>query len=71
MNKLTSTRAVRAAFWRDNPTLKRRKTAYKGRIITAPQNMQPCDTRMAFVDYIDRLQRDGIISDRLAQSITL
>jgi hypothetical protein len=29
------------------------------------------DTRVAFADYIDALHRGGLISDRMADSITL
>jgi hypothetical protein len=35
------------------------------------QNKQPADIRMAFVDYVDMLSRDGTISEQLAQRVTL
>ena len=31
----------------------------------------PCDTRCAFVDWIDGLQKDGVISAALAYRVTL
>ena len=64
----TSQEQVRAAFWDTFPDLTRR-TGPRGR--TLPQNQQPADTRMAFVDYVDRLHRDGMIADKLAQRVTL
>lgn len=35
------------------------------------QNILPANVRMAFVDYVDSLQRDGTISEELAASVTL
>ena len=35
------------------------------------ETMHVADTRCAFVDWLDQLHRDGLISDRLAQSATL
>jgi len=35
------------------------------------QNNQPCDTRCAFVDFVDTLCRDGAIDQKLAQRVTL
>jgi hypothetical protein len=35
------------------------------------QNELPADLRMAFVDYVDSLARNGEISERVAQSVTL
>lgn len=53
---------VREAFWNDHPNAERRP----GR-----QNNQAADTRMAFVDYVEMLARSGIISEALAQKVTL
>ncbi len=64
----TSQEQIRAAFWDTFPELAR-STGPRGR--TLPQNQQPADTRMAFVDYVDTLHRDGMIADKLAQRVTL
>ena len=69
MNVPTSQAAVRAAFWRDHAGLVVRRKGARGR--TLHQNLQPADTRVAFVDYVDSLQRDGIISEALAFRVTL
>lgn len=53
---------VREAFWNAHPNAERRP----GR-----QNAQAADTRMAFVDYVDMLARNGAISEELAQQVTL
>lgn len=59
---------LRADFWREHSHLVC-KTNARGNPLS--QNLQPCDTRVAFVDYVDRLARSQSISDRLAQSATL
>ena len=64
----STTAQVRAAFWRAHPNLPCNLVAGK---IRAAQNFQPADTRAAFVDYVDQIARDGIISDALAQKVTL
>lgn len=66
-DRITSAKAVRAAFWRDHPGLSRKKIPnYSGN-----GTMYVTDTRVAFTDYVDMLSRDGRISQRLAQSVTL
>lgn len=35
-----------------------------------PQNSQPADTRIAYVDYVDMLARNGQISETLASKAT-
>jgi hypothetical protein len=35
------------------------------------QNDLPCDVRIAFIEYVDHLARNGDISPRMAESITL
>jgi len=35
------------------------------------QNDLPCDLRCAFVDYVDHLQKNGDISETLANRVTL
>lgn len=59
----TTQAQVRAAFWEAHHFYKRHAGW--------TQNQYPTDTRVAFVDYIDYLRRNGDISDALAQRITL
>ena len=59
---LTTQAQIRQAFWRDHPNLPRKP---------GNQNAQPADTRAAFVDYVDLLQRSGEISEALADRVTL
>lgn len=56
---------VRTTFWEAHPQFKNqyRKT-YK-------QNQYHCDIRCAFVDFVDYLQKDGIITENLANRVTL
>ena len=74
---LTTQSQVRAAFWRDldanAPEIFARRHFANGRTrpVLAPQNYQPADIRMAFVDYIDLLARSGEISQALAARVTL
>jgi hypothetical protein len=62
-DRLTREAAVRAAFWRENPGAVR----VRGK----RQNDQPCDTRCAFVDWLDSATRAGRVSERLAFRVTL
>ena len=55
-------RGLRAEFWRQHHYYPRRPGGH---------NRQTADTRMAFVDWIDSLQRDGQISEALAQRAAL
>lgn len=67
MNKLTTQKQVRDAFWDAHPDLSRKKiTDYSG-----DGTMYTTDTRSAFVAFVDDLNRDGIISDALANRVTL
>ncbi len=59
----TSHKALRAEFWRQHPTHKRNRGK--------PHNLQPCDTRCAFIDFVDAMERNGRISSNLAQRATL
>lgn len=64
---VTTQKQVRAMFWSAHPEADRRKIrdhSGKGRMYKA-------DTRMLFVDYVDALQRSGMISATLAQRVTL
>lgn len=57
---------IRNAFWQTFFVEGKPREYYGKR-----QNDLPVDLRMAFVDYIDGLRRDGIISDKLAARVTL
>ena len=59
---------LRTDFWEQHPHLVCRLNS---RGNPKRQNEQPCDTRAAFVDYVDQLARSGSISEKLAQSATL
>jgi hypothetical protein len=69
---MTNQKQIRAAFWEAFPDLPRRRYRYSWnpRDKTA-ELVFPIDTRCAFVDYLDQLQRDGIISESLANRATL
>jgi hypothetical protein len=64
---ITNQRELRAAFWRDNPGADRRTIPdYSGQ-----GRMFRTDTRVAWCDYLDSLQRSGVISADLADRATL
>lgn len=65
---ITNQKQLRKEFWSTFPELVCR-TNRKGNPL--PQNAQPADTRMSFVDWIDQLERNGQISSELAQRATL
>jgi hypothetical protein len=56
----TTQKQIRAAFYADHPTIKRR-----------PQNEHDATIRTAFCEFIDYLHRDGKISDALVRRATL
>lgn len=65
--KIQSMRALRAAFWRENPRASRRLIpSYDG-----AGRMYCTDTRAAFCEWLDSAARDGRISENLAQRATL
>lgn len=65
--KITTEKELRKAFWRDHPTLPRRKiTNYSGN-----GRMYRTDTRCAWSDYKAALSADGVISQELADRATL
>ena len=57
----------RAAFWRDNPQIDRKKIKNH----SGNGTMYKTDTRVAFSDYVDAASRGGRITQQLAQRITL
>lgn len=60
---MTTQAQIRAAFWDAFPQFTR-----KGR---QTQNQYPTDIRVAFVDFVDSLNKNGQISESLAQRVTL
>lgn len=67
MANITTQKALRAAFWRDNPGASRKLiTDYAG-----TGRMHCTDTRAAWVNYIDAQCRAGIISPEFAARATL
>ena len=70
MYTYTTQSQVRAAFWRDyeqhHGISKRKIRNYSGN-----GTMYNTDTRCAFVDYVDALARNGDISSKLAERVTL
>lgn len=71
MNKprITTQRELRREFWETFPTLKAtRKFTYVG---IRGVWYWPTDTRVAFVNWLDGLARDGEVSEALAQRATL
>lgn len=64
---ITNQRELRAEFWRAHPNLPRRRIRdYSGKGL-----MYPTDTRVAWVDWLDAMQRNGDISSDLADRATL
>lgn len=70
-NQITDEDDLRAAFWDAHPELALlpRRDGRDPRDVR--QNSQPTDTRCAWVEFIDAMQRSGEISDDLADSATL
>jgi hypothetical protein len=66
----TTQQQVRAAFWEAHRGVSgitpRRITNYAGN-----GKMHNTDTRCAFCDYVDALSKNGEISQKLAQRVTL
>jgi len=56
-------REVRSSFWFANPQF--------NRVSGRTQNQYPDEVRTAFVNWVDALQKDGWITNNLADSITL
>lgn len=69
MNRITSQRALRAAFWAAHPRFA--EQAREAGILGKRQNHHCATVRCAFVDWIDGLQREGVISSALADRATL
>lgn len=64
---ITTQRELRRAFWRQHPTLPRRRLKnYLGTGL-----MHCTETRSAFVDWLDALAKNGEVSYELALRVTL
>lgn len=64
---LTTQKEIRAAFWAAHPTLSRVKI----RDYAGTGRMHVTDTRCAFCDFVDYLQRTGQITEAMADRVTL
>ena len=62
---LTNQKAIRKLFWEYNPQCSKKK------VTCGSKKVYPCDTRMTFCDFIERLRRDGHISEKMCYKITL
>ena len=66
--QITTQQEIRRLFRQENPQLSFKKIAdYRGKHAA----MYPCDTRCAFVDFVDSLARGNQISEALAFRATL
>lgn len=66
---LTTQKQVRAAFWQDHPSFDHQ--AREAGIRSKRQNEHCATVRCTFVDYVDVLEKNGEISEALAQRVTL
>lgn len=66
---ITTQKQVREQFWASFPSLDHQ--AREAGTRSKPQNEQHADTRVAFIDFVEWLHRDGRISDALANRVTL
>ena len=64
---ITTQRQIRRAFWNENKGALMHRRIVK----TGDHQDYPTDTRIAFVDFVDNLARNGQISEALAQRVTL
>ena len=63
---MTTQKQIKQAFWQTF-FVEGRPAEYKGKT----QNDLPVDIRMAFVDFVDSLSKDKVISEKLASRVTL
>ena len=69
---MTNQKQIRAAFWEAYPTANRKKYPARDWTREDKSRRDYCtDTRCAFVDFVDHLNRSQIISDQLASRATL
>ena len=69
MSAYTTQRQVRAAFWDAFPSFDHQ--AREAGIRSKGQDAQCATVRCTFVGFVDSLARDGLISEALAQRVTL
>lgn len=67
IEQLTTEQEVRDSFWEYYQDSYGANRYVEGK----EQNEYSAGVRMAFVDYVDYLQRQGTISEELAQEVTL
>ncbi len=68
----TNQKQIRAAFFKAFPDLPRRRHRYSWNTTDrSAELIHHVDTRCAFVNFVDSLHRDGLISGALAQRVTL
>lgn len=63
--KLTTEEEVRSSFWQTYPEY------YPEYRLHYSQNHYRTDIRVAFCDFVDGLQKDGVITEELADNVTL
>jgi hypothetical protein len=68
-NIMTNQKQIRSYFWESFPHLEAH--ALKWGIKTAKHNRHNAETRTAFVDFVDYLQKSEGISEKLANRVTL
>lgn len=62
---MTTQAEVRESFWLNHLRFADERRLHKR------QNDYRCDIRAAFVEYVDSLQKSGVISEALAERVTL
>jgi hypothetical protein len=60
---ITTQKELRRAFWEENPDLQRHGNK--------PQNAYPANVRARWVEFVDHMYREGIITEALADRATL
>ncbi len=68
--RITNQRQLRREFWQTFPNLSRNPFAQLSPKRKLPGVDYPTDTRVAFVEWIDSMQKNGQISEALAQRAT-
>jgi hypothetical protein len=70
-HQITSQAELRDSFWQAHPALSRGWKSVNGHGRPMTQNEYPTDTRLAWIDYVEAMQRSGAISEALADRATL
>lgn len=66
---ITTQKDLRREFWAQHPYLA--EDARKAGVLSKRQNFHCAFVRSMFVDFLDGLHRDGMVSDALADRATL